>query len=312
MKIIYYIITAIWNGISHLPMRVLYAISDVMFALMFHVVRYRRRMVRKNLTESFPEKSINEIKDIERKFYHFFCDYLVETQKGLTMSNDEVKKRMKFENPEIIDEALSSGHSVSLYLGHYCNWEWITSLPLHMKSDVVFGQLYHPLQNKDFDDLMRRQRERYGAVSIPKNDILLYLRRWKKEGTKSCLGYISDQAPKIGNIHHFTDFLNHKDTPVFTGAERLSRMFNDVVVYADVRCEKRGHYSCRFVKISDDAGAEPLFSVTDRYMQMLEETIRRAPQYWLWTHNRWKESRTRENFEKEYGPEESKRRLSRI
>lgn len=312
MKILFYIVKAVWATISYMPMGVLYAISNAMFVLMYHVVRYRRKMVHKNLTESFPEKSAKEIKTIERQFFHFFCNYLVETQKGLTMSRDEVRRRMRFENTELIDEAVRNGHSVSVYLGHYCNWEWITSLPLHVDDDVQFGQLYHPLSNDDFDNLMRRQRERYGAVSIPKNDVLLYLRRWKKEQVKSCLGYISDQAPKMGNIHHFTDFLGHKDTPVFTGAERLSRMFNDVVLYGDVRCEKRGHYVCRFVKITDDAGAEPLFSVTDRYMELLEQTIRRAPQYWLWTHNRWKANRTREAFEKEFGPDECKRRLSRI
>ena len=153
MKIQYYIVLAVWYVFSLLPLKVHYVFSDLIFWLLYKVVGYRKKVVRTNLTTSFPEKSEEELRRIERGVYHFLCDYLVETVKLMTMSREEMKRRMVFKNPEVMDEAVASGQSVALYLGHLCNWEWVSSTPLWVKPKTWCGQIYHPLENKDFDRL---------------------------------------------------------------------------------------------------------------------------------------------------------------
>lgn len=296
--------------LSLIPLRILYGISDILAFLLYYCIRYRRKIVRKNLVNSFPDKTLEEIITIEKKFYRFFGDYIVETVKLASISEKEMKKRMRFENLELLEQAFDEGKSIAFYLGHYCNWEWVSSFPKHVRNDsVVCGQVYHPLRNQAFDKMMLKVRGRFGAVSIPKNDILKVLVKWKAAEQKNIVGYISDQIPKMDNIHHWITFLN-QETAVFTGAERLAKAMKDRVVYGDVYCEKRGYYVMRFELISEDASEENQFAVTEKYFQMMEATIRRAPQYWLWSHNRWK--RTIQEYDSAFSEKERKRRLGRI
>ena len=299
-KVLYYITyTLVWL-LSQLPLRVLYGLSDFIFLIIFHVVKYRRPLVQKHLADSFPEKDEKERKQIERGFYHWFCDYLVESIKMLTMSQRQMMRRMTFKGGEQIDEAVKEGRSCALYLGHYCNWEWITSLPLWLTPEVCCGQIYHVLENKDYDRLFLKLRQRWGAVCIPMAETLRRIIKYKQENKQVTIGYISDQVPFWNNIHHWLNFLNH-DTPVLTGTERLVRQTNHVVFYVDIRRVKRGYYEAEFILLSREPKNMKEFELTDRYFQMLEASIRRAPQYYLWTHNRWK--RTHEEFNLRYNPE---------
>ena len=308
-KIYYYFIFFFWFLISLIPLRVLYVFSDILYYPLYYIIRYRRHVVRNNLVSSFPEKSMKEIIHIEKGFYSYFCDYLVETIKAFSISEKQMGKRMQFEGIDELEEAFDLGRSCSIYLGHYCNWEWISSLPLHVKNTRICAQIYHPLENKAVDRLFLYMRGRFGAYSIAMDDSFRVIMDWKKHGKLNVVGYISDQVPGYHNVHYWTDFLNH-DTPVFTGAERISRLADAEVFYADVIRPKRGYYVCRFVKITDNISDCPKFSITEKYFQLLEETIRQTPQYWLWSHNRWK--RTRAEFEKMFSPEERKKRLSRL
>ena len=151
MKLLYALLYAVWWLLSLLPMRVHYVLSDVLFLLVYHVLRYRRPLVRRHLADCFPEKTAAERLEIERGFYHWFCDYIAETVKLLTISPDNLKRRMVFKGSELIDEAIESGQSCAIYLGHYCNWEWVTSLPLWVTPKAQCGQIYHVLENKEFD-----------------------------------------------------------------------------------------------------------------------------------------------------------------
>lgn len=296
--------------LSLLPLRILYGLSDMLALLLYYGIRYRRKVVRKNLVNSFPDKGLSEIRSIEKDFYRYFCDYIVETIKLASISEKEMKKRMRFENTELLEKAFAQGRSVAFYLGHYCNWEWVSSMPVNFQGrPVVFGQVYHPLRNHSFDLMMLRIRGHFGAVSIPKNDILRVLAGWRKEGKQNIVGYISDQIPKMDNIHHWMTFL-HQNTPVFTGAERLAKIMGDVVAYGDIRRVKRGHYVMRCELISEDASKESQFAVTEKYFHLMEATIQRAPQYWLWSHNRWK--RTMEEYDSAFSEKERERRLHRI
>ena len=162
MKFLFYIVLFVWYLLSLLPLSVLYVLSDILFVLAYYVLRYRRRLVRKNLMDSFPEKKKSDIIKIEKGFYLFLCDYIVESMKLLTMSKKDLQRRMVFKGTETVDEIIQDGQSCAIYLGHYCNWEWITSLPLYVTKDAQCGQIYHPLENKDFDRLFLRLRERMG------------------------------------------------------------------------------------------------------------------------------------------------------
>ncbi len=302
----YYLSFALWFIISLLPLWVFYRLSDGLYYLVYHVVRYRRRVVYANLRSSFPEKSEVEIERIAKDFYSFFCDYIVETLKFFSMGEKNIRKRMKFEGLSQVKEDFANGRSVSVYLGHYCNWEWISSLGLHL--DEQCGQIYHPLENATLDRLFLYMRGRFKAQSIKMDDTFLTILKWKKEGRKNIVGYIADQVPGYNNIHYWADFLHH-DTPVFTGAERISKIMDTAVYYIDVERPRRGYYVARFIKIADSLNEHPVFFATEQYFRLLEKNIQRAPQYWLWSHKRWK--RTREEFNRMFTEEERKKRLSK-
>lgn len=265
--------------------------------LAYDVVRYRRNVVRQNLLSSFPERSTAEIKKMEKGFYRFLCDYFFETVKLAGMSETKMRKHLKVENIEEINEAVIRGQSVSVYLGHYCNWEWVSSLPLHIDPSAQCAQIYHPLENKTFDRLFYRLRTRFKANNIPMSDILQTLVRWKRENVPSVTGYIADQAPGF-NIHLFLDFLNH-ETGVYTGPERISKFLGAKAVYAHMSRPKRGYYTLRFIPISENVKKEETFKTSREYFRLLEENINEAPQYWLWSHRRWK--RTRSMFNDYHG-----------
>ena len=300
MKFLFYIVLIVWYLLSLLPLSVLYVLSDIFFVLAYYVLRYRRRLVRKNLMDSFPEKKKSEIIKIEKGFYLFLCDYIVESMKLLTMSKKNLQRRMVFKGTETVDEIIKEGQSCAIYLGHYCNWEWITSLPLYVTKEAQCGQIYHPLENKDFDRLFLRLRERMGAVCIPMAETLRRIVEFKKKGKQVVIGYISDQVPYWNNIHYWTDFLHH-DTPVLTGTERIAKSANHAVFYMDVKCVRRGYYECEFKLITREPKKYKDFELTEIYFRELEKTIQRDPKYWLWSHNRWK--RTHEEFNRRYDPE---------
>lgn len=302
----YYLSFTLWFIISLLPLWIFYRLSDGLYYLVYHVVRYRRRVVYANLRSSFPEKSEAEIERIAKDFYSFFCDYIVETLKFFSMGEKNIRKRMKFEGLNQVKEDFANGRSVSVYLGHYCNWEWISSLGLHL--DEQCGQIYHPLENATLDRLFLYMRGRFKAQSIKMDDTFLTILKWKKEGRKNIVGYIADQVPGYNNIHYWADFLHH-DTPVFTGAERISKIMDTAVYYIDVERPRRGYYVARFIKIADSLNEHPVFFATEQYFRLLEKNIQRAPQYWLWSHKRWK--RTREEFNRMFTEEERKKRLSK-
>lgn len=272
-------------------------------------MRYRRKVVMRNLRESFPEKPEKELRRIAREFYHFLGDYFVETVALASMSEKEIRRRMRFENVGAVEECLRRGQPVTLFLGHYCNWEWCSSIPLHISVPCRPLQIYHPLSNKDADKAFLMLRNHFGLNSVPMADTLRAVIGARREGVPSITGYIADQAPLYESTHLFVDFLNH-DTPVLTGAEKISRKIGAAVFYCDLRREKRGQYVCRYVEISPDASGEEIFTITRRYWQLLEESIRRQPAYWLWSHRRWK--RTREGFIRAYGYKEATARLSTL
>ena len=256
-------------------------------------------MVRNNLTTSFPEKDIDEIKDIERKFYHWFCDYFFEAIKLLSISNRELNRRLHVLNPEVHEQWFLKGRNNAAFLGHYCNWEWLSRVGKDMNQERRLCLIYDPLHSKPFDNLFLKIRT-YPPTGVPtpKRDILRQLLEWKRQGIFSMSGYIADQAPKWQNIHLWIPFLNHPHSPVFTGAERITRKMNNVIYYAKMSRPRRGYYEMEYVLITDDPNSMAEGDITRRFFHLLEESIRNRPEFYLWTHNRWK--RTKEEFDQHF------------
>jgi len=286
-KIGYYIIYCILYIHALLPFKALYILSDILYFWVYKVVGYRLKVIRKNLKSSFPEKTEAELKGIERKFYHHFCDYFVETIKLLHVSDKEIQERFVFQNMEIVHNLMNKGRSGIMYLGHYGNWEWVPSINLLFNDGSLLGQIYRPLKNKVFDEIFLKIRSRFGSIGIPKNDTLRAIINYNRQGEKILIGFMSDQSPSPGNIHYWTDFLNH-ETGVYTGVERIAKKTDFFVTYLDIIKEGRGKYTARVKLITDNPKAEPEFAITEKYIREMEKTILREPAYWLWTHKRWK------------------------
>lgn len=299
MSMIYYLLYAIVYVLSLLPFRVLYCLADVFYLLVYYVIGYRRDVVWRNLTSSFPEKEEHELRRIERDSYHWLCDYVVETVKLLSISDRALQHRITFRGVDLLEQVFDSRQNCAAILGHYCNWEWLsaTGLAFQRHPQAVMGLIYHPLYNDVFDRLFVAIRSAHGGSCIPKKDVLRHLLTCRQSGRHYLFGYISDQAPRWMNTHLWIRFLNH-DTAVFTGGERIMRKMNDAVFYVDMQRPRRGYYLCTFRLITRDINTLPENEVTVRFFQMLEESIRQAPEYYLWTHNRWK--RTKEEFDRVY------------
>ena len=292
----YYIIYGLVYLLSILPFWVLYGLADFLFIIIYYVARYRRKIVRKNLCNSFPEKSEKEIKSIERKFYRWFCDYLFETFKLLSISDKNLLKHIDFVGLEGLEDAFDRGQDCATIRGHYCNWEWLSATGLGYKRhpEAITGLIYHRLRSKAMDRLFLKLRNAHKGFCVKKAYTLRTVVRLKKENKRNMFGYISDQTPKWDNIHLWLDFLN-QDTPVFTGGERIMRMMDNAVFYVDMRRTKRGHYVANFIPITLHAKQTDEFFIVRQFFSMLEQSIRREPQFYLWTHNRWK--RTWEEYE---------------
>lgn len=290
MAVFYYILYAIVWLLFWLPLPLLYGISYILYFLAYYVVKYRRKVVRDNLVSCFPDKSEAEIIDIEKRFYMFFADTAIETLKLVHMSKKEIQKRYKINNPEVLQDLFDRGISAMIVLGHYGSWEWSPSLYLNYH-DVIGADMYRPLSNKYLNKFFLKLRACYGTETLLKNEAFRYIVKYKQEGKIFGVGLIADQTPSKGNLHFWTNFLNHPDTPFLNGPERIARKVDLAFVYLDVKRVKRGYYSCDLVTIAEHSKETAENEITQRYAELMEQTILRDPAYWLWSHRRWKHKR---------------------
>lgn len=282
-----YLLSFLLKLLSYIPFCVMYIISDGLYYVLYYLVRYRRSVVRKNLTESFPEKDMQEIKSIEQKFYHYFADQVLESCKMATISSQEISKRMKFTNIDSANAVLREGKTIALYMGHYGNWEWVSSIPLCVEKGVKAVQIYHKLRNENMDKLMLAMRERMGAVSVEMRKTARFINEQTASKTVCIIGFIADQSPRKKEVRHFIPFLQHQ-VPVLTGTEKIIKHYGFEAWFLDVKRVKRGYYEARLVRLHDDPQSLPDFELTAIYYQMLEQMIRRSPELYLWTHKRFK------------------------
>lgn len=254
---------------------------------MYYLARYRRKVVRKNLELSFPEKSSGEIITLEKKFYHHLCDIMLESLKAFSMNDKEMISRYWITNPELINDYFLKEKSVIVVTGHYNNWEWGSiAACLQLKHHPI--GFYKPIKNECIDNYMRGNRERNGAkvVSITKTSESFQL--YKSEPALFLM--VADQSPSKIELAHWRPFLN-RETAFLHGPEKHARLNNLPVVYAGINKVKRGYYSVAFQLLTENPAEVPEEGITGLFAEALEKTIRRQPEYWLWSHKRWKHER---------------------
>jgi KDO2-lipid IV(A) lauroyltransferase len=270
--------------ISLLPFWFLFLLSDVIYLLLFYVVRYRRVVVHQNIANSFPEKSPEERKHIEKLYYKYLGDLLVETVKMISISERSLRRRMQPTNPELVDHYFKQGRSIIAAAGHYCNWE-LAILGFSLLTQEKRVIVYKPLSNEQFNSYFNRIRSRYGAIMVAMKQTLRTMIALKKELTFTVL--VSDQTPVRHEINYVTTFLN-QPTPVFLGIEKLAKMMDAVVIFYKIDRVKRGYYTYTLVPLIEQPKQTAEHEITEAHVRYLEQLIKDKPQYWLWSHRRWK------------------------
>lgn len=283
--LIYGITYPIILGISKLPWRLFYAFSTVTYIIVYYIIRYRRTTVTNNLSLVFPEKSNKEIKKIRKEFYKHMCDMFLEMTKSLSISRDELIKRYRVTNLEEFHEFEKKNKSIITLMGHYGSFEWSNAIDLVSINPCV--GIYKQIKNKYFDRLAHRIRGRFNSRLIASHKVARQIITDKKENNVCAYGMISDQSPKIYNAKYWTDFMGIK-VPIFMGGEFLAQRLDVIVLYLHVEKVKRGHYEVTFIPITENSKEEPKYFVIKKYLRLLEQQIKEKPQYYLWTHKRWK------------------------
>lgn len=282
--------------ISRMPLKILYVFSDIIFFLNYYFFGYRKKIITQNLTNSFPEKSAEEIADIRKKFYLNFSDYLAETVKSFTMSKTETRVRMQHINQHLFHEAKAEGKNIILLAGHVFNWEWMNAL-----ATIVPQNHCHPVYrkvNSDFwEKQMKKVRSKFGNHALEANEVILNIFRNKNDGNSIYL-FVADQTPHSSHVNYGLEFLNQK-TPAFIGYDKLATRMDLVFIYSEMKKVKRGHYQINYHKIEPEGEKFTANEVVKRFHQLLENTIKKRPDNYLWSHRKWKYQDSIKNFDTE-------------
>jgi len=283
--LVFYLLYPLIWVLTLLPLWIQYLLSDLLFALNFLFIGYRKKVVYLNLRKSFPKKSNKDIRIIARKFYRHLFDQMIESMALMHMGPKRILKHIRFKNPEVIEDLYKKNKGVILVTGHYGNWEWLVSLQILVSHKTL--AIYKPLNNKHFDRMYIKMRSRYGTTPVPMNRILRELISREQKNELTLTYSLSDQRPLFRHIQYWTRFLN-QDTPVYLGTEKIARKMNLAVVFSKMRKIRRGIYEAEFVPLFENSRETKEHEITDKYLSILEKTIIEKPEFWLWTHKRWK------------------------
>lgn len=276
------------HALSKLPLRVHYAFADwFLFPMMYHVVRYRRKLVAKNLRNAFPDKTETERKQIARRFYHQFCDTLVESIYGIRCSEQEMKQRVVFEGMDEVNRLVDAAGGGIFMLAHFGNWEWMASIQQWVSPGVTEMNIYRRLKNQAMDRLMLDIRAQRGGVCVEKQRVLREMVKYRAEKRPVTVGLLSDQKPRPEVTKTWLTFLR-QETGFLDGGEVLSKKFGYPVFYLYITRVRRGYYHVQMKTLAAEPQQTDEGEITTAYARVLEQNINEQPHLWLWTHNRWK------------------------
>ncbi|AZQ44257.1 lysophospholipid acyltransferase family protein [Nonlabens ponticola] len=283
--VFYLVYPFIWV-LARLPFWLLYRISDLVFVIVYYLTRYRKKVIMNNLDIAFPEKSYQEKKRIARESMQHFCDNFIEIIKSLGISKTQVEKRFTCDNVDVVNAFAKAEQPVVIMLGHQASYEWTIALDEALEHQSY--AVYKPIKNPYFDKLIREVRSKFGTTLLPMKKAYNLIRQSQKSVT-GLYALVADQAPKPYKAQYFTQFFE-RTTAVLKGGERMAKQYGMPVFFLRVKKLKRGFYHATFEKITDDASKEVDWMVTDCFFELLEDQIKRQPEYYLWSHKRWKTS----------------------
>ncbi|GAA4973571.1 lysophospholipid acyltransferase family protein [Algibacter aquimarinus] len=271
--------------ISILPFRLLYLISDGLYIFLYHIIGYRKKVVNNNLKLVFPEKSEKEVSLIRKKFYKHLCDMFLEMAKTMSISRASLKKRFKLINPEELKRLESLDKSILLMYGHYASWEWSVEIQNYV-AYKGFG-VYKKLANPYFDKLVRDIRSKFKTTLINTKETISTINNNEVNNIKSIIAFLSDQSPRLTKEVYWGKFMDI-DIPCFTGAERLAKKLDLTIAYLKVTKIKRGYYEAEILTLTENPKEYKNYELTDMFLREVEKQIYEAPEYYFWTHKRWK------------------------
>lgn len=280
---------------SRLPMVILHLISDFFFVLLYYVFGYRKAVIMKNISYALPDKSTEEKKEIARKFYRHFTDIFIESIKAFSISEKQILKRYTYKNPELVNKYIKEGKSIALLSAHLANWEWSFSLPLVVNTNV-FGA-YSKLRNETFEKTLKENREKFGVVGAKTSDFIGLMNSNFKNKVQGAYILLSDQSPQIEKTFYWGNFFNVK-VPIHTGAEMIAKKFDLVVINYKAKKVKRGYYETEFELITENPKEYKDYEITNKFLRITEKNVREQPEFYLWSHNRFKHQNRYEEWQK--------------
>ena len=286
--LVYILIYPILWSISMLPFRLLYFFSDCIYGFIYYIIGYRKKTVRENLALALPHLSDKERLVVEKKFFHHMCDLFLEMAKTMTISRKEIERRYVFTNLEVYKELETKEKSIALMCAHYASYEWAVSMNHHI--DYKGVGIYKRIRNKYFDKLVKDIRSRFKAHLVTTKETIPVISNNYRNKILSVYGFASDQSPKIASAYHWGKFMGI-EVPVHTGAEMLAKKYDMNVIFLRTRKVKRGFYEASFEVLSEDPKSIPNYQITDKFLTLVEQQILEAPEFYLWTHKRWKHRR---------------------
>ncbi len=287
--LIYLVIYPFLWLISILPFPLLYAFSDFIYLILYYVIGYRKKTVRENLILAFPNLTDKERLIIEKKSFHHLCDMFLEMAKTMTISQKEINKRFKYTNLDVYLDLEKKGKSIALMCAHYASYEWVLSMNNHI-TFKGYG-IYKKIANPYFDKLVKDIRAKFKAYLITTKETKPTIEQNTITNVLGLYGFASDQTPRRSDNLYWYTFLGI-ETPIHFGAEMLAKRYNMNVIYLKVIKVKRGFYEASFEVLSDDVKSVPNYKISEMFMQRVEQQIYEAPEFYLWTHKRWKHKKT--------------------
>lgn len=282
--------------ISKMPLKILYIFSDIIFFLNYYFVGYRKKIITQNLKNSFPEKSPEEIAEIRKKFYLNFSDYLAETVKSFTMSKTETRVRMQHINQHLFHEAKQEGKNIILLAGHVFNWEWMNALATVVPQNNCHP-VYRKVNSEFWEKQMKKVRSKFGNEALEANEVIMNIFRSKNDGDSIYL-FVADQTPHSSHVNYGLEFLNQR-TPAFIGYDKLATRMDFVFLYTEMKKVKRGHYQINYSRIEPDGEKFVNNEVVKKFHKLLENTIKKRPDNYLWSHRKWKYQDSIKTFDSE-------------